>query len=315
MTRKTTLPTTVMLAIWQVPGLGQAKLRELLNNLPTTPGAELWKTAESLFPKLISASDKEQAEKEAIKILSACSKNSILVISALDPEYPEILREISDWPPLLFVKGSLKALKMPCAAVVGTRKAGSRGLKAAGAIASLLAKNGFCVVSGLAIGIDTAAHKATIAAGGKTIAVMGHGLDIITPLSNTGLALSILETGGALISEHPPGMPPIASEFVRRNRLQSGLSSFSVIVESGMEGGAMHQARFTVKQGKDLLVVMPEGLSRGQFNLAGARKLTVEFGAKPIVKLSDLGKYLEISAGKPKNKKASGTGVQLGFGW
>jgi DNA processing protein len=157
-------------------------------------------------------------------------------------------------------------------------------------IAELLALNDITVVSGLALGIDTEAHIGALSGRGGTVAILAHGLDQITPSSNRPLADKILANGGVLLSEHPPGVPPRRAEYVRRNRLQSGMSVCSIVVESGREGGAIHQARFTRSQGRDLFtVVPPKGMAgAAAFNNDGAEYLTSEMNARALTKREDL---------------------------
>src|SRR5690606_7231760 len=128
------------------------------------------------------------------------------------------------------------------------RNVTASGARIARTIGRYLARRGYVVVSGLALGTDMMAHLGVLDVGGKTVAVMAHGLHMVSPPSNTDLGEEIVRKGGALLSEHPPGTPPRRAEFVKRNRLQSGMSLASIVVESGVSGGAIHQARFTKQQ-------------------------------------------------------------------
>jgi DNA processing protein len=211
----------------------------------------------------------------------------VAVLSLCDDAYPERLRGIEEAPPLLYVKGEITALSMPAVAVVGTRQASEHGLRAARIIAKFLISQNFCVVSGLALGIDAAAHEGAVEDRGVSVAVLAHGLDTVAPTSNRPLAKQLLDFGGALVSEHPPRVPPRPAEFVRRNRIQSGLSLCSIVVESGAVGGAIHQARFTRTQGRPLLVVSPKENGAG-FNSAGAHYLIETLEAISISGTKDL---------------------------
>jgi DNA processing protein len=146
------------------------------------------------------------------------------------------------------------------------------------------------VVSGLALGIDAAAHEGCLKAGGITVAILAHGLDRITPHSNRGLADQILESEGCLVAEHAPGVPPVRQEYVRRNRIQSGMAACSIMVESAEEGGAIHQGNFAARQGRPLYVVTPPAGTSGSedFKYAGAERLMKEAKARPIGSRADL---------------------------
>ncbi len=187
------------------------------------------------------------------KELLAAGKAGISVFTVLDEGYPELLKKIYDPPLVIYVRGTLKPL--PAAGIVGTRKATPYGLRTAGRLARELAEAGVAVVSGLARGIDTSAHQAAVAAGGVTWAALGSGLNAIYPAENKKLADSIVESGGALVSEFPLDKGPLPANFPRRNRLISGLSLATVVVEGGFESGAMITARFALDQGREVLAV------------------------------------------------------------
>lgn len=185
--------------------------------------------------------------------LRAAGKAGVSVFTLLDEDYPELLKKIYDPPLVLYVRGELK--RLPAAAIVGTRKATPYGLRTAARLGGELARAGTAVVSGLARGIDTAAHRAAVEAGGVTWAALGTGLGRIYPAENAGLAGRIVETGGALISEFPLDKGPLSANFPRRNRVISGLSLATVVVEGGFESGALITARFAVEQGREVLAV------------------------------------------------------------
>ncbi len=209
----------------------------------------------------------------------------------LDQEFPARLLEIEDVPPILYVKGNSQILNSKCAALVGTRKSSTAGEEMCGIAASVLVEEGFAVVSGLALGIDSAAHVRTLGEKGNTVAVLAHGLDRVTPSQNEVLAEKILQSGGALVSEHPPGVPPMKAEYVRRNRIQSGMSLCSIIAESGEAGGSIHQATFTVRQGRKLFVIFPPRPPEG-FNTSGALHLIHSLNATPVSSREELRKFL-----------------------
>ena len=169
-----------------------------------------------------------------------------------EPEYPTSLADLSDAPPLLWVLGDETTLAKPMVALVGARNASSLGLRMARALTADLSERGFIVVSGLARGIDTAAHKAALDTG--TIAVMAGGVDVLYPSENAALGRDILRTGLRL-SEMPIGMAPQARHFPARNRLISGLAQAVVVVEAAAKSGTLHTARAALDQGRDVLVV------------------------------------------------------------
>jgi len=175
-------------------------------------------------------------------------------VSWRDPAYPPLLREIYDPPPLLYFMGNLPNPEKPLVAVVGTRKPSPRAARQAYDIAKDLGRGGISVVSGLAIGIDAMAHRGNIDGGGSTIAVLGSGADVVYPSSNRTLARRVLETGGALLTEYPPGTGVRKWNFPARNRIISGLSRGVVIAEAPQKSGALITARFALDQGRELWV-------------------------------------------------------------
>src|ERR1700737_1764067 len=183
-------------------------------------------------------------------------KLGIRALTLLDDEYPALLRQVADPPPVLFVRGRLTPADGRAIGVVGTRRATTYGHAVAERLGRELAAAGVTVVSGLAKGIDTSAHRATLQAGGRTIAVLGNGLDQVYPPENAGLARQIVESdAGEIVSEFAPGVPPDAVNFPRRNRLISGLSMATVIVEAGERSGALITADFALEQGREVMVV------------------------------------------------------------
>ena len=177
------------------------------------------------------------------------------LLTPADVGYPALLREIAGPPPQLFVRGSLEALSLPQLAIVGSRNATPAGTETAHDFASHLARGGFCVTSGLAEGIDAAAHRGALHAGGRTIAVCGTGPDIVYPRRHERLADDIVANGGAIVSEFAPGTPVFRSNFPRRNRLISGLSVGTLVVEAGVRSGALITARHAMEQGREVFAI------------------------------------------------------------
>ncbi|MDH1264867.1 DNA-processing protein DprA [Pseudomonas sp. GD03944] len=172
-----------------------------------------------------------------------------------DPSYPGLLAELSDAPPLLFVDGDPALLEQPQLAMVGSRRASRPGLDTAQRFARSLAAGGFVITSGLALGIDGAAHQGALDAGGKTIAVLGTGLCCLYPARHKALAANIVAGGGALISELPLSSPPHASNFPRRNRIISGLSLGVLVVEASPSSGSLITARLAAEQGREVYAI------------------------------------------------------------
>jgi len=210
--------------------------------------------------------------------------------------YPPLLREIFDPPPLLFYRGILPNPEMPLVAIVGTRKPSRQAMSQAFDIAQGLARGGISVVSGLALGIDAMAHRGNIEGGAPTVAVMGAGLDGVYPLSNRNLARRVLETGGALVSEYPPGIGPRKWNFPARNRIISGLSRGVVIVEAPEKSGALITARFALEHNRELWVASSgAGQEAAPFDRRGTARLAAE-GAEVIQSASEILKAWNMEA-------------------
>jgi len=290
-----TQETKTLLTLLNLPRVGVVTVRNIAVNLKVHD----WDITTLIEKRIIPDITDEQhniAHKKVDQILEACCIHGISVISLVDAGYPPLLKKIKDAPPILYFKGSLSSLQSKCAAVVGTRKASDAGIKIAEKIAQTLTEYGFTVVSGLALGIDTAAHKGAIKSSGITIAILAHGLHTVAPSSNKELALEISESGGALISEHPPGFPARPPEFVRRNRIQSGMSQFSVIVETGEVGGTIHQAKFTKDQGKEVYVIIPprDNQIYTQFNSSGGLMIAEKMGGIKVSSTQELIRLVHI---------------------
>lgn len=179
----------------------------------------------------------------------------VSVVTFLDEAYPRLLREIPDPPLVLFYCGALQALHRPSVSIVGSRKHSTYGGGVATSLAAELARLGFVITSGLARGIDTRAHKAALDVQGLTVAVLGSGPDHIYPKENRNLALRIIKEGGIVISEFPPGTPIKPFHFPIRNRIISGLSHATVLVEAEEKSGTLITARHCLEQGRELLAV------------------------------------------------------------
>ena len=205
------------------------------------------------------------------------------LIAVNDSAYPLLLKEIADPPPLLYVRGELGEPDAPSITIVGTRSPTNYGKTISRQLSQQLAENGVTVVSGFARGIDTCAHQGALQANGRTIAVLGNGLSQIYPDENRDLADEIVESG-ALISEFPMSVPPFPKNFPRRNRLVSGMSSGTVVVEASVRSGSLITARHAAEQGREVFAVPGQIFSKQS---TGSHQL-INQGAKLINAIDDI---------------------------
>ncbi len=190
--------------------------------------------------------------------LTLLYKERVSAIADADPAYPPLLKETADRPPVLFLRGDPRALgREPALAVVGTRKMTAYGQTACRLICRPAAEAGACIVSGLALGLDAAAHETALAAGGVTVAVLGSGPDraSVAPRTNCRLAESLIAAGGALVSEYPPGTPPHKMSFPMRNRIIAGLCRAVLVIEAAARSGALITAAAALNYGREVLAV------------------------------------------------------------
>jgi DNA processing protein len=212
------------------------------------------------------------------------------MIDSASGDIPELLQQIPDPPTLLYVLGNKDALHLPALAIVGSRNPTRGGLQNAYEFANHLGRCGFCIVSGLAQGIDTAAHKGALDAGARTVAFLGHGIDRVYPAENRELAHRIAEQG-ALCSEYPLGSPPRREHFPQRNRLISGLSLGTLIVEAARRSGSLISARLAGEQGREIFAIpgsIHNPLSRGCHQLIRQGAKLVECGDDIVGELAPL---------------------------
>lgn len=234
------------------------------------------------------------AERDAISPedeLARLDKAGVKAYTWDDPEYPARLKEVDDRPPVLYVRGELTPDDEVAVAVVGTRKATPYGRQAAEHFATDLAANGVTVVSGLARGIDAVAHRAAMAAGGRTIAVLACGLDIVYPPEHARLAKEITEHG-ALVSDYPLGMQPRSEFFPRRNRILSAMSLGVLVVEGGEGSGALLTARYALDQNREVFAVPGSVYSATH---RGANKLIQDGEAKLVSSTGDILEELNLT--------------------
>ncbi|MEO6656530.1 MAG: DNA-processing protein DprA [Pyrinomonadaceae bacterium] len=244
--------------------------------------------------------EKAETELERVKALGG----DVLILD--DGSYPALLREIDDPPPVLYVKGDWQAcFDQPGIGVIGSRMCSTYGENASEMLARDLASRGITIVSGLARGIDTAGHRGAMRGNGKTIAVMGTGIDSVYPKENNGLVREILASGGCLVSQFPLGTPPLKDNFPYRNRIISGLSLGVLIVEASERSGSLITARLAMEQNREVMAV-PGNITSG--NSFGTNYL-IKSGAKLVQQWQDVVTELpsEISAAilPPKTDKGA----------
>lgn len=274
-----------------VPGLGPGRIRKLLNRRRTP--LEVLKsstatllTVPGITPRIaIGIVSFNQFDQVDAQFLTARKIGARLLIES-DPEYPTLLKEIYDPPTFLWIRGELTGPDNQAVAIVGTRRATSYGRHIAGSLAGALAERGITVVSGLAYGIDTAAHRGAIDTGGRSIGVLGSGVDRIYPGSNRAIAGRMIESG-CLLSEYALGAQPDATNFPRRNRIISGMTLGTVIVEAFEKGGALITARLACEQNREVFAV-PSPISRRDGPGSGCNRLIQRGHAKLIMSVDDI---------------------------
>lgn len=249
------------LASWitlsHVPGLGNEGLRRLLQAF-NSPDAVLDSSVSSLSRHVkpaVAQAISQGVDESALELVSAWlgdSRNSVLTLA--DADYPQALLNISDPPPVLYVKGRRDLLNNPALAVVGSRNASPQGIRNADAFSKSLSDAGLCIVSGMAHGIDAAAHLGGLQGIGSSIAVVGTGLDKVYPAANRELAHRLAQDG-TIVSEFPLGTPPLPANFPRRNRIISGLSLGCLVVEASVQSGSLITARMALEQGRDVFAI------------------------------------------------------------
>ena len=277
-----------------VPGIGRVKFGQLENYFSTLEDA--WKATPAELKQagldrgsvnaITSWRPKISLEAELEKLDSF----GVKVLTWHDRDYPARLKEIYDYPPILYVRGSLLPEDEWCLAVVGTRRVSVYGRQVTEEITADLARNKITIVSGLAKGTDTIAHRSALDAGGRSIAIFGCGLDIVYPSENASLARSIIQQG-ALISEYPLGVRPRPDNFPRRNRIMSGLSLGVLVVEAGDTSGALITANMALEQGREVFAIPGSILSPAS---RGTNRLIQE-GAKLVRGYADILEELNLT--------------------
>jgi DNA processing protein len=292
-----------------VPGLGSSRFRSLLSafGLPAHVFGASRSQLCRVVPEALAASilDRKRGP-EIEKAVRWAEDPKHTVLTLADSAYPRPLLEIPDPPPLLYVAGNAELLSSAALAVVGSRNATPQGLKNAHAFARAFSDAGLAIVSGLAIGVDSAAHRGGLEGRGSTIAVLGTGIDVTYPRRNGPLADEILARG-ALVSEFPLGTEPHAGNFPRRNRLISGLARGCLVVEAALDSGSLITARLAADQGREVFAIpgsIHSPLSKGCHAL-------IKQGAKLVESAQDVLEELGISARAAPRAPESGAGHEL----
>ncbi|MCP4360794.1 MAG: DNA-protecting protein DprA [Chloroflexi bacterium] len=277
-----------------VKGIGPAKVQALLSSFGSLAAA--WNTTESQLQKIgfdrraIRTFRQTRVDLDLDACLARVEAAGIQLLTWESADYPDYLHEIPNPPPLLYVKGELREQDQWAVAVVGTRRLTAYGRQVTQDLVAGLVRSNITVISGLARGIDAIAHKTAVDLGGRTIAVLGSGLDCIYPAENRTLAHQIMAGQGAVISEYGLGIQPEAKNFPPRNRIISGLSLGILVVEAGKRSGALITANFAAEQNRDVFAVPGNITSPAS---AGPNRL-IQDGAKLVTRVEDILEELNI---------------------
>ena len=277
-----------------IKGIGAVRMQALIQHFGDLEVA--WKAAPAdlaeagLGAKVIERVLQAREEVDLRKLWEKIESQGIKILTWQDEAYPGRLKEIDQPPPVLYIRGEYLPDDLFAVAIVGTRRVTAYGRQITEEISSFLAANGITVISGLARGVDAIAHQSTLKAGGRTIAVLGCGVDKIYPPEHRGLAEQMMERG-AIISDYALGTPPDASNFPPRNRIISGLSLAVVVVEAGETSGALITAEFAAEQGREVFAV-PGSILAPQSK--GTNKL-IQTGALPLLSMDDLMQALDLT--------------------
>ncbi|GAB3541430.1 DNA-processing protein DprA [Noviherbaspirillum agri] len=273
----------------QTPGVGPDTARKLLNafGLPedifATSFSALQTVVSDKVARALIASPSDETKALIDKTIAWAEQPGNLVLTLADADYPRTLLDIADPPIILYAKGRLELLSSPSLAVVGSRNATTQGIVNAEKFSETLSHAGLTIISGLALGIDTAAHQGGLRGSGSTVAVIGTGADIVYPARNRGLAHQIA-AGGCILSEYALGVPAIAANFPRRNRIISGLAQGVLVIEAAAQSGSLITARMAAEQGRDVFAIpgsIHSPLSKGCH-------LLIKQGAKLVESAQDI---------------------------
>jgi DNA processing protein len=284
-----------LIAFTRIPRIGRARLNLLDRHFGSYAGA--WAapatalSAAGLDASTVASVVAARAKLEPASELGLLVRHGIRAVTLSDSTYPALLKEIDDYPPVLYVRGEFAPVDDWSLAIVGTRRATVYGRQVAEEMAADLSRTGITVVSGLARGIDTVAHRTAWEAGGRTIAVLACGLDMVYPPENLRLAQQIIQHG-ALVSEYPVGTQPRSEYFPRRNRIMSGLSLGVLIVEGDLRSGAMITARQALDQNREVFAVPGSIMAPGA---RGPNSLIQRGEAKLVSRVEDILEELNLT--------------------
>lgn len=285
-----------------IPGIGPVRVRRLLDYFGdleaawSAPPIELARAG--LDGRAVDALASRRGRIDLDAERAKLDARGVALVPLDDPAYPERLRQIYGPPIVLYVRGEIRPTDDLAIAIVGTRRASPYGRQAAERIGADLVAGGATIVSGLARGIDTCAHRAALDAGGRTIAVLGCGVDVVYPAENARLAAEIVERG-AVVSEYPLGTPPDAANFPARNRIVSGMTRGTLVVEAGETSGALITARFAAEQGREVFAVpgdvfRPQSKGTNRLIQEGARLVSSGKDILEELNLEVAGRQLEL---------------------
>ncbi|MFN2250492.1 MAG: DNA-processing protein DprA [Anaerolineae bacterium] len=294
--------TPFYVAFSHVSGIGPVRLAALLDrfgNVEAAWNASRRELAAVLDNRSAAAVVETRRHLDLGRSMKSLVELGAQVLTQDSAQYPARLREIPRPPFVLYVTGSADALSRRSVAVVGTRRASDYGLMAARRLAGGIGDRGVAVVSGMALGIDAAAHRAAVDTSGSTIAVLGCGLDIDYPFANRSLRKSV-DSRGAVVTEYPPGTTPLAGNFPARNRIVSGLALATLVVEAGTRSGALITARLALDQGREVFAVPGSIFSERS---AGSNGL-IAAGAAPALSAGELLEALELESLVPSGTPA-----------
>jgi len=282
------------LGLHLIPNFGIAKLSRLLRNFASAE--ELWREPDAgimrldLPPAMLRQFCAARRKIDVTREMDRVARAGAALITLEDESYPKLLRSLPDRPFLLYLRGALARGNENALAVVGTRKASRYGLDVAFQLSRQLARQGVTIISGLAQGIDGAAHRGALDAGGNTIAVMGTGIDIVYPREHTDLAEDIAAKG-AIITEMPLGAAPMGKNFPQRNRIISGLSLGVLVAEAPIKSGALSTVAHAIDQGRDVFAV-PHNI----YSLSGrGGNILIQEGAKLVASVEDILEELQVT--------------------
>lgn len=295
-----------------VPGVGPKRISLLVEAFGSASEAirarpSLVAALPGFGPDVVAAVCEARRNRHPEEVLQGAERQGVTIVLREDAEYPRALRHIYNPPQVLFVRGSVSAMDAPVVAVVGARNCSERGRWVAERLAEGLSEAGICVVSGLARGIDSAAHRGALRKG-RTVAVVGNGVDVVYPACNRVLATEV-ERSGALVSEYPLGTKPCPGHFPARNRIISGLALGTVVVEAGERSGAMITAAFAVQQDREVFAVPGDTRAPG---CRGPHRLIKE-GAKLVETVADIleeFRHLGLPQGKSGGIRGSGVATR-----